>query len=69
MLPGEEPSTFADKVFLEVVQDDDILASFKFSRFNNYKPGLYTTLGKYEQPFNLDLRLKQNKVVESLFKS
>jgi len=49
-LPGEDLVTFADIVNYEVVKGDDVLAAFKFTRYNNYKPNLYNTLAEYEQP-------------------
>lgn len=49
-MPGEDLVTFADIVNYEVVKGDDVLAAFKFTRYNNYKPNLYNTLAEYEQP-------------------
>lgn len=43
-LPGEEPSTFADFMLQEILAQDDTMAAFKYTRFNNYKPGLYNCL-------------------------
>lgn len=49
-MPGEDLVTFADLVNYEVIKGDDVLAAFKFTRYNNYKPNLYNTLAEYEQP-------------------
>lgn len=66
-LPGEEPKTFADYMLQEVLEGDDVLASFKFTRFNNYKRNTYDTLRQYEQPAALQQRHSLNRVVQSLF--
>jgi len=49
-LPGEEPTTFADVVLEEILSGDDTLAAFKFTRFNNFKRGLYNCLVEYDEP-------------------
>jgi hypothetical protein len=49
-LPGEVLSTFPDILLYEITLNDDTLAAFKFTRFNNYKRGLYNSLGEYENP-------------------
>jgi hypothetical protein len=48
ILPGEKLSTFDDIILQEILKDDDTLAAFKFTRFNNYKRGLYNTLNEYD---------------------
>lgn len=50
----------------EVLEGDDTLASFKFTRFNNYKKNLYNTLGQYEDTQNLQHRLTCNQAIASL---
>lgn len=66
-LPGEAPTTFFDVILQEVIAGDDVLAAFKFTRFNNFKPALYNSLGEYESPKALSARFGYNKVVQSLF--
>lgn len=33
-----------------ITNGDDLIASFKFSRYNNYKKNLYPSLEYYEDP-------------------
>jgi hypothetical protein len=66
-LPGETPTTFPDLILQEVTKGDDLLASFKFTRFNNYKHNLYNTLCEYDSPSALQTRIEQNKIVSALF--
>ena len=49
-LPGENVVTFADQIYEIVVSGDDLLASYKYSRFNNYKENLFNCLHEYEDP-------------------
>ena len=49
------------------MKDDDVLAAFKYTRFNNYKKGLYCTLDEYESVETLGLRINCNRVVSALF--
>jgi len=50
-----------------VVSGDDLLASYKYSRYNNYKDNLYNTLLEYEDPQYLQQRYGLNQVVANLF--
>lgn len=50
LLPGEELSTFADVMLQEVLENDQVQAAFKFTRFNNFKRGLYPALLHFEDP-------------------
>jgi len=68
ILPGEEATTFADTMLLEILSEDDVQAAFKFTRYNNYKRNLYDTLAEYEHPSALNTRFVHNQIVQSLFK-
>lgn len=65
-LPSEVGSTFADVMLSEVLEGDDTLASFKFTRFNNYKKNLHNTLGQYEDTQVLQQRFTCNQAIASL---
>lgn len=47
-LPGENVVTFADQIYAVVVEGDDLLAGYKYTRYNNYKANLYNCLLEYE---------------------
>lgn len=66
-LPGENVVTFADKIYEVVVKGDDLLASYKYTRYNNYKEGLYNCLVEYEDTKALQLKFDLNQVVANLF--
>lgn len=68
VLPGEQPSTFADVMLSEILEGDDVLAAFKNSRFTNYKRGLYNAMGTYEDPATLKLTFNLTKAIQQLYK-
>jgi hypothetical protein len=55
VLPGQNPTTFADVMLSEILEGDDMLAAFKYTRFSNYKRGLYDCMGSYEDPASLEM--------------
>jgi hypothetical protein len=59
-LPGETVVTFADQIYEVVVKGDDLLASYKYSRYNNYKENLYNCLLAYEDASHLKSRYSDN---------
>jgi hypothetical protein len=59
-LPGEVNTTFADEVHQIITQNDDHLAAFKYSRFNNFKPGRFSTLCHYDNESELSHVLEVN---------
>ena len=68
VLPGEQPSTFADVMLSEILEGDDVLAAFKNSRFTNYKRGLYNAMGTYEDPVTLKVTFNLTKAIQQLYK-
>ena len=66
-MPGENVVTFADKIYEVVVKGDDLLASYKYTRYNNYKEGLYNCLLDYEDNKTLQQRFNHNSIVANLF--
>lgn len=52
----------------EIVKGDDLQAAFKNHRCNNYKKGLYQSLGSYEDPASLALVQNLNTVIQHLYR-
>ena len=68
-LPGEELSSFEDQIFHIVTQGDEHLAAFKFSRYNNFKRGLYPdALGEtYDRPEALQAHRDSSGAIARLY--
>jgi len=51
----------------EILAGDDVLAAFKYTRFSNYKRGLYNCLGSYEDPASLELTFNLTRAIQQLY--
>ncbi len=50
-----------------VVEGDDLLAGYKYTRYNNYKANLYNCLLEYENAEYFQQRLGYNSTVANLY--
>jgi len=50
-----------------ILDGDDLLAAYKFSRFNNYKENLYNCLSDYDDIKFFSKRQQYNNIISKLF--
>ena len=67
VLPGESASTFSDLILQEILADDEVLSSFKFTRFSNYKPNLYNCLEHFNTPAQLTQYHDYTRILKHIY--